>query len=168
MISYPPGVMPETFLPGDLLVTHSSGFLDKMIRLGEKMRGSGQYAWASHVVCVGYGHLIEALGQGVVTSPLDKYKDCLFSIIDTELDEADRKRAVDFWSSAVGDKYGFITDVSLGIYCLTNTKLGILREGSYICSGLAASGLVEGGVHFPKFPELCLPSDIMKFYKKEN
>ena len=79
-------------LPGDLLLTHSKGFVGALIRFGENVRYHGwrhafavalgivpedrsDPCWANHVaVYVGNGQVIEALGRGLQLSSIEKYE----------------------------------------------------------------------------------------------
>ena len=69
----PPGVAPESWAPGDFILTHGDSFISKVIQFGEGLRIHGddhKYAWFNHAaLVVGHdGELVEALGRGVVSS----------------------------------------------------------------------------------------------------
>jgi len=163
-----PGAEPSApAAPGDLLACHGTAFLDRLIATGERLHGAGEYAYATHIVCVADGHYVEALANGVDRTPLDWYQPSGYRLIRTGLDPADAARAVAFWESCVGDGYGYVTDVGLGLTCLSGLPWGVIRRGAYICSGLAAMGLFHAGVNFgPRAaPQLMMPSGVMRFYE---
>lgn len=155
---WPEKTAPPTMSPGDFLLTHNpgaswfsrDGFVAKMISTGEslELRRAGvdkaKRAWLSrwtHAVAVSDGHLVEAVGQGVVRSPLDKYEGRDFLYVHTDLNDAQRAEAAAIWERFVGAKYGFVTDGCIGVTSLTGSKLVFKLAGTMICSGLVAAGL---------------------------
>lgn len=157
MTFYPPGTMPKVTDRGDFLLTsnpaswHSKdGFVDGAIRTGQRLLlwRSGytkaerdEMARWSHAVGVGDGCLIEALGQGVVRSPLTKYLDRDFLYVHTDLTDPQRQDCVATWEEHVGDRYGWFTDATIGIASVTGTRWQVKRAGTVICSGLVTAGL---------------------------
>lgn len=155
---WPEKTAPPTMTPGDFLLTTNpgahwlsrNGFVDKMISTGEnlELRRAGveaeQRKWLSrwtHAVAVSEGHLVEAVGKGVVRSPLDRYTGQDFLYVHTDLTDAQRTEAVAIWESFVGAKYGFVTDACIGVTSLTGSRLVFKLAGTMICSGLVSAGL---------------------------
>jgi len=140
--------------PGDFLLTRNldpwytkQGYLSAAIRLGEwirfhNVRSEIPQPWRwNHAVCVGDGHLIEAVGAGVVRSPLDRYDEVHRLYVATDLDESEREDCVAYWESMVGRKYGFVTVVGSGFRLVTGLSLMVGDPQRVICSGLVAGGL---------------------------
>ena len=169
---------PADWRPGDFLLIRNpatvwgrSGTVDGLIRYGEYLRyrraGVGraqarQLALWSHAVAVAKGSLIEAVGKGVVRSPLSKYTDADFLYVRTDLTDAQRDDAAAFLEFMVGTRYAYLTDVAIGLSALTGTKLVLMRRGQCICSGLVAAML--GTYAWRADPAFVTPSDLSTYH----
>src|SRR2546421_12307289 len=75
-------------MPGDMLLTHRSGIVPRLIRLGERRRFRGSrrtFAHWSHAALLvdGQGALVEAETRGVELSPLSKYREREYHVVHT-------------------------------------------------------------------------------------
>lgn len=155
VVFYEPGAQPTRMQPGDFILTRNqarwwtrNGFVDAGIRTVERWaqwrakvpkEQRDEMARWSHAVAVSDGHLVEALGVGVVRSPLDKYGPQEFLYVHTDLSDGEREAAVAIWEFHVGDRYGWFIDVSIALSLWTRWQFK--RAGTEICSGLVAAGL---------------------------
>jgi hypothetical protein len=175
---WPEGKMPPVLAPGDFLLTSNpagwfsrNGFVDRMISTGESLSllhagvPRDQRKWLSrwtHAVAVGDGTLIEAVGKGVVRSPLDKYEGKDFLYVHTDLTDDQRAEAVAIWDSFVGFKYGFLTDACIGFTALTGSSLRVKLAHTMICSGLVCAGL---GIHqYADDPSFVRPDQLAAYH----
>jgi hypothetical protein len=137
--------MPE---PGDLILTHGNGFLDALIRFGQRLRFRGadaKFAYWNHAALVvdKVGGLVEALGNGVVATNLSKYGGTGYYLVRIRASTEDRHEVAAFGKWCSGERYGFMTIVSLAFTNLTDCKFSFYVEGQEICSGLVARARSE-------------------------
>lgn len=180
----PAGQSAPTWTPGDFLLTADqakwytrNGFVGGMIRYGERkvlrrrkdLTKQQRAEWSSrnHAVGVsadadGTPHLVEALGRGVVRSPTDKYTPVEYVYVHTDLTPEERVDAVIYLEGMVGTKYGFLTDVSIGIAMETGLRIHFSADNRVICSGLVAAML--GIYKWRSDPSHVLPSDLAEYH----
>jgi hypothetical protein len=181
---YGSGAQPD-WEAGDFLLTKNpgkwttrNGFVSAMIRLGERLimrrlpksdlpkSDLTEFCQWNHAVAVSTNstnlHLVEAVGQGVVRSPIDRYVPAEFVYIHTDLSEPERADFVGFVESQVGVKYGYATIVSIGLSALTGTHASFLIRGQTICSGLVAAAL--GTYQWRPDPAFVMPSDLAAYH----
>jgi hypothetical protein len=109
--------------------------------------------------------LIEALTRGTVRTPLSAYREVEYWIVRTGLEGVDVDQAVAFARSCLGDEYGFLTDLGIGLRFLTPGRgLWFGMSGTEVCSGLVAQAEVRGPVIYPWDPASCSPGDLLRFY----
>lgn len=162
----PPNQMPE---PGDFILTHGAGFLDALIRFGEWLRFRGpdaKFTYWNHAALIvdDSGGLVEALGDGVVAGNLSKYAGTGFHLVRIKASSQDRAEVVAFGNWCRGQKYGFMTIVSLAFTNVTGCKFSFYIEGQEICSGLVARAEERTGVIFDRDPSHISPADLAKYY----
>src|SRR5438132_13868744 len=95
---------PDQYAPGDFILTHNSGFQARLIRFGQALRFWGadrKYTRWSHTAMIvsSDGDIIEALGDGVALSHLEKYRSTEYQLV--KIDEivaspADRAQIIAF------------------------------------------------------------------------
>ena len=141
---------------GDLVFCHSKGLVGAAIRLGQWVRNPSKGWWQYNHVAVIDGWdderqdftVIQARAAGVTRG------DHLSSIDPGGFYEvlpfpkaASVSDFVFFLRHQVGDKYGFFTDVCIGLNVLTPKviKFDIRHDGTWICSGVASGGLWFAG-----------------------
>lgn len=160
----PPG---QTALvrPGDFLLCHRSGFVSSAIRLGERLKFKGGAEWSHAAFCETEDTLIEALTKGVVRNPLSEYHEIEYAVVHTALYGDDQAQAIAFARSCVGHKYGFVTDLGIGIRFLTPGRgLWFGMSGTEICSGLVAQAMTRGWMIFDENPASLSPSELALAY----
>jgi hypothetical protein len=116
------------------------------------------------------GDLIEAINAGVIETNISRYKDTEYHLVhleDSLADAHDREQAVRFAEWSLGQEYGFVVVVSIGLSLLTGAKFAFGYEGQAICSGLVARALERSSVIFNRSPSHTLPADLAKMFKVE-
>jgi hypothetical protein len=161
---------PPTYTPGDFILTHSAGFTGALIRFGESLRFRGadaKYAHWSHAALIVSedGDLIEAVGKGILCTPISHYKSAeryLVHLSDEVASPHDREQAVNFaryWLK-VRPRYGYLTAISIAISLVTRCRIVFGFDGQFICSGLVASALERTGTIFAHNPANLTPADL--------
>lgn len=152
--------------PGDILLVRSTGLIPRLIRLGEAMRRKGPWAYWSHIAVIvsADGATIEAQAKGVVASHISAHPDC--AVIDTGLSDPDRAQAVTFAYSCHGDRYGYLTILSIVLDLLTPNVLSFRSPKTLICSELGARALEHGGWVSPLLDtSTVMPSDLAYWFR---
>lgn len=153
---------------GDCVFCTSPGFVGWAIRLGQKIRGYGKYTTWSHVAWLDRPvrddsgkvvdwYLGQAQGRGVYNTQLLSEHGGQYEIISlsafprvvgtNQAWEQDRQEILTMLRSQLGTKYGFLTILSIAFNVLTPKfiRVDFRRDGTWICSGLYAYGLLSGG-----------------------
>lgn len=141
--SCPPGIDASAFLPGDLILTHGKAWTSRLIRVGQRLRFTGEsrkYTFWNHTALIvnEQGDLIEALGAGVQRRNIAVYHPTEYQVVRIEASADDRRQMVAFAETCVDLKYGYAVIASIAVSLLTGTKLSFGFEGQYICSGLVS------------------------------
>ena len=162
---YGPGDEPNSFNPGDFFLLESPTKWGKLIQTGEWLRYHGenrQYSKWSH--CGTFidrdGTIIEALPGGVFINNISKYKGLTYYIVHTKLSAPNKLQSVNAAKSFLNDKYGWISDISIGFHFVTGIKLRVTVDNTINCSGLVAMSLWAGGIIFNGTPQLFAPADL--------
>ena len=159
-------------LPGDFILTHSSGIYGRLIRFGEAIRYWGQdkvFAHWSHAAIFvdDDGNIIEALGGGVQKRNISVYRGTEYVVVHLPLTTVplDRDEAVKFAEYCLNDKYGWLTIVSIALCLLTGAKLSFGVDGQQICSALVARCVERIGEIFSEAePWHLMPADLAKHF----
>jgi len=162
---YGPGEEPTSFRPGDFFLLESPTKWGHLIEFGEWIRYHGEnrkYSKWSHagIFTDTSGGIIEALPGGVFNDNISKYKGLTYYVVNTRLSAPNRYQAVEAAKSFLNDKYGWISDISIGFHFLTGVKLRVTLDNTINCSGLVAMALWAGGIIFNGTPQLFAPADI--------
>lgn len=155
---FPPGVRPESWVPGDVLLTHSpDGLFGPLIRFGQRLRyrspDQRPYAWFNHAAVIvspfedGSPRLAEALSGGVQLTRADRYDAEWFAYIDVAASEDDRRKTCAYAErvAALRPRYGWVQIVSIALSLLTGARLTLGVDGTEICSAFAAKSLRPAG-----------------------
>jgi uncharacterized protein YycO len=173
---YGPGEEASQPQPGDFILTHSNDWVDKLIRLGQWFRFSGQdrkYAYWTHAAIIvdHDGGLIEALPGGVCKSHLSKYQSEEYHLVrlGTSAHPTDRAEAVQFaeWCLNHHQQYSWFTLLGMLVGLATGGKISFGYEGQTICSGLVARALERTTAIFNRNTEDIMPADLAKYYGVE-
>lgn len=113
------------------------------------------------------GSIIEALGRGISQSHISDYKPTEYYVVHIDATEADRQEAVTFARACLGQRYGWLTLVSIALSLLTGTKLSFGFDGQQICSGLVARSLERTTAIFLPEASHIMPAYLAQYYKVE-
>jgi hypothetical protein len=154
---------------GDFILTRDDYWFSRLVRVGQGLRFRGPervYARWNHAAVVEdeSGNLIEANDQGIVRTHLEWYRDVEYYYVRIEASAADRAQVTDFARWALGQRYGYLTLLSIAVALLTGGKLVLGLQGQYICSGLVARCLERAGYIFDKVPSEVMPADLARYF----
>jgi len=159
---------------GDFILTHGSGLYSNLIRFGQALRFVGvdrKHTYWNHAAIIvdGQGTLIEALGNGVCQTNISKYTPVEYHLVrlGTTADDNDREESVRFAQWSRGEKYGWLTIVSIAIGLVTGGRFTFGYEGQVICSGLVARAMERTKAIFNRNAEDMMPADLAKYYQVE-
>lgn len=159
--------------PGDFILTHSKGLAASLIRIGQRWRywraAERPFTHWNHAALVvsPRGDLIEAIGRGVVRTPLSHYNTTEFYLVrlsDAQADARDRKQMIDFAETWVGRRYGVLTIASIALSLLAGWKFVFSVEGQFICSGLVAGALERTSIIFERGATHMTPADLARHF----
>jgi uncharacterized protein YycO len=159
-------------LPGDFILTHSSGIYGRVIRFGEALRYRGQdkvFAHWSHAAIFvdNDGNIIEALGGGVQKRNISVYHGTEYVVVHLPLitTPPDRDEAVKFADFCLNDAYGWLTIINVALCLLTGAKISFGVDGQQICSALVARCIERIGEIFTEAePWHIMPADLAKHF----
>jgi hypothetical protein len=139
------------------------------IKLGAKLRDYPESARRyNHAALVlnEHGDLAEALGGGVKRTHISKYRDDDYTYVVTDITPSDQAQVLAFAENVLASrtKYGFVTFVGLGLYCVTGGKLCIQKAGTAICSGFVSDALTRAGFIWPRPPFAMMPADLAAYF----
>lgn len=171
--------------PGDILLVQGEGFVDNLIRFGERKKIHGwRYAIKNHrkkvidatdptsvahaAVYVGNHYVIEALAKGLELSPVSKYPEGCYllaklSVVRPEVTLEERMALVTFAREQLArhDEYGWLSIMSVVVQMLTPTKFDISWDGAIICSAFGAQCWEHAGVTIkPRSSLTTTPTDL--------
>jgi uncharacterized protein YycO len=158
----------EPLVPGDFMLAHRHHLIARLISLAQSRRFKGpdaKYAHWSHAAVVAEdGTVIEAEIDGIVRSPITKYRLGEYRVVrlDGMLDEAARRRVVAYASTQLGQAFGFLDMAGASVYLLTGLPVRMVRRHHEICSSLVVRALQAGGLLGELDPALTLPADLAK------
>ena len=145
-----PNNNPDDWIAGDLVFAHSTGVIGKAIRFAERIRGKGGGNW-NHVAILshqvdGVWYVIQAEAKGVTNDkPLDTVAPGgHYEIVSLSDATVDRFSFYEFISSQVGAKYGYLSIMSCAFDIIIPDAICLRQSKTWICSGLAAAGLLAG------------------------
>jgi hypothetical protein len=169
---YGPGEGARDFQPGDFILTHRHHAVSRLIRVAQRIRGrERRYSYWSHaaVIVALDGTLVEAEVRGVVRSNLSDYASLEYHLVrlGDSADARDRRQVAAFAESLVGQPFGFLDLLSVGLSLLTGAKVNISYESHLMCSALVARALERTSVIFDDEPAHMLPADLARHYGVE-
>jgi uncharacterized protein YycO len=155
---------------GDFVLTHGSTLLHKGIRAVQAVRFRGArrtFAYWNHVAMIvgPAGEIVEAHASGVRRANLNvEYLPCDALIIRLSAGRDDRRQAIAFAESCIGNSYSFVSILGLIAWTIFGGRLIIGLDGTEMCSGLVGQALCRYGTIFPLNPAMLLPAHIAEFY----
>lgn len=151
---------------GDLLLTHRTQWVNKLISFGQRLRYSREYAYYTHAVLVldKEGNTAEAIASGVARGHVSDYNDTEYHYIDAVVDDHDASQVRAFAEDVLTSRwqYGYLTIVCVILSLLTGSKLVFGLASSAICSGFCADALTRGGYIFETPPAFMTPAGLAK------
>lgn len=140
--------------------------LSRLIQWAQALRFRGDrrdYAHWNHAVWVSSDCLIEALGEGVVKSPYEKYRDVEFALVHSNLTDAERADADQFVRFLLGrpTQYGVATILSIAFSLLLGVRVTFGVRGTVVCSGLVAAAL--SAADWRADPSHIMPADLAEY-----
>jgi hypothetical protein len=170
-VRYGPGTEPAEWVPGDFLLTHSTAWPNRMVRLAQRIAlpEVRRFAYWDHCAMVvsREGDLVEAIGgRGVVRTSAVRHLHTEYRLVRVPLEEEGRRAAVRYALRAVEERrrYGWSTIAAGFLAQLTDDRLALLLLGEETCSGLVAQALQSAGVYFDRRPAHVLPADLARSY----
>jgi hypothetical protein len=167
---HPPGDTATGLEAGDVLLTGviQQGLVSRAIKLGALLRGFPKpYRRFSHAALViGPDTLAEALGRGVVRSPIAKYAPANYAIVRTRVDAHDQAQVLAFAEAVLDarERYGYVTIAGLALYCLSGSRICIQQAGTAICSGFVSDALTRSRFVWPRPPFAMMPADLAQCF----
>jgi hypothetical protein len=160
-----PAGQDTTGAPGDILLCNRKGFASWCIRTGETIKLGRKARFSHAAIFVKPDGLVESLTRGVAETSLSVYRGVEYVHIATGLDAHDQAQAVNFALSCVGQKYGWLDDVGIGLRFLTPGRgLWFGMNGTQICSGLCAQAQCRGDKIFTLEPSSISPEELYNEY----
>lgn len=165
---YGPGEEARDLAAGDFILAHRHHVMAAMISLAQKRRFRGpdaMYAHWSHAAVVDDdGSVIEAEMQGIVRSPISKYRADEYHLVrlTAELDRGSRASVAAFARGRIGQPFGYLDMAGASIYLITGLPVRMVRRHHEICSSLVVRSLQSGGLLRELDPSLTLPGDLAK------
>jgi hypothetical protein len=159
---------------GDFVLTglKAQGIVSWAIKAGSWLRRyEAPYRRFSHaaLVIAEDGTLAEALARGVQRSPLSKYAPADYVLVRTGVVEPDRTQVLRFAEAVLDAKertrYGLVTILGLGLYCLAGAQVCIQEAGTAICSGFVSDALTRAGYVWPRPPFAMMPADLARYFR---
>jgi uncharacterized protein YycO len=157
-------------LGGDFVLIHGEGWISWFIYGMQWLRFHGAdrvYNHWSHVALVtsGAGRIVEVGPRGVVAQSLEKYRRWEYHYVHVDAPEAARRDAVRLAESCVGQPYGTLSFLGLGVAALVGGRLTGRDRGQQSCAALVARALAQAtGATFPHGPPDMMPGDLAKHY----
>lgn len=166
---YGPGEEATDFKPGDFILTHKNKLIPRFIRFAQRIRGrERKYSHWSHTAMITSprGDIVEAETKGVIRSQLSDYRDVEYHLvkIDGVADERDRRQAVEFTESMVGQPFGVLDGIGLILSLVTGLRLNVSYNSHLVCSALVARALERTDAIFDDEPAHMLPADLARFF----
>lgn len=158
---YPLGVDVPNAQPGDFILCHRKGLMSAIIRTGERIKFRSGSRWSHAAFVETSDTLIEALTGGVTRTPLAAYRNIEYVLVRTHLAPQDAAQAVKFAQSCLGNPYGYIDAIGLGLrFLIPGRGLWFGTIGTNICSGLVASTQVRGWKIYTVEPASISPAEL--------
>jgi uncharacterized protein YycO len=163
-----PGEEAVDMSPGDFILAHRHHVLAGMISLAQKRRFHGPdevYAHWSHCAVVeSSGRLIEAEINGIVRSPISKYRKDEYHLVrmDGQIDASGREHAAAYARTRLGEGFGFLDMFGLSLYLLVGTRVRLVHGDHEICSSFVVRCMQRAGLLKELDPALTLPADLAK------
>jgi uncharacterized protein YycO len=169
MIRCMPGQKIDTMeiRPGDFILVKKDSFYHRLVEFGQRLRFPRIYAVWTHAALVvdGWGSLIEAEGNGVISNTISEYTEKDYVYVRIKATAEDRAEVVNYAKSCLGNKYGWGSIVCIGLCLLTGLKISVGFHKTMICSGLVAAALARTETIFPIDDRSITPAALAQWYQ---
>ena len=159
---------PDLLRPGNFFLVKRRTLIGRLISFGQKIRYGNSSKW-NHcgVIINANGDLIEAHADGVKQRNIRVYDawEHDVRIVNVLCSDEDRQEIVNFARSCLGDTYGFLTILSIGLILVTGFRLRFNIRGQEICSGLVARSMERGPFIFHEEPAQISPAYLASFFQ---
>ncbi|HEY6114666.1 MAG TPA: hypothetical protein VI172_01795 [Candidatus Dormibacteraeota bacterium] len=163
-----PGEEADEMSPGDFILAHRHHVLAGLISLAQKRRFHGPDAayahWSHCAVVESSGRLIEAEINGIVRSPISKYRKDEYHLVrmDGEIAASGRQHAAAYARTRLGEGFGFLDMFGLSLYLMVGRRVRLVHGDHEICSSFVVRCLQHAGLLRELDPALTLPADLAK------
>lgn len=163
-----PGEIAADLQPADLILVRGTGWLGRLIRAAARLRyrhaSERSYTYWSHaaLVVTATGYLIEVNAGGVRQYSIEKYRDKEFHRVRLDLTEPGRTAAVDFARSCLGQRYGVMGFLLLGLTVVLGDRFRVPDRGQHGCVALIVRALQRAGLAFDRGAADMMPADLAK------
>jgi hypothetical protein len=134
---------PYQIQAGDIGFAHTHGFVGRLIRFGEMLKGKFGSEWNHEFVVSKFENgewwIIQATFEGVIETPLELVAPGGHYITLPPPPECDRAKVLEFAYAELGAKYSILSDIAIGIDMLTWNWVPALMNSykkTWNCSGL--------------------------------
>jgi hypothetical protein len=155
---------------GDFVLIRRDSWIGKVIHWVQRLRfperEDRQYLHWTHAafVTAASGRIIEAGSRGVVAQTLEKYDDIEYHYVHVNATDSARWAAVLYAESCVGQSYGRLDFLALGLAALTGRQLGRRDPRTQNCVALVVRALERMRGSFGREPLDMMPADLAKHY----
>ena len=155
---------------GDFMLTHGSHWTSWLVQAGQAFRYHGdsrRYTYWNHAAIFSdyTGHIIEALGAGVVERHISVYDSADYHVVFLRMADLDRDQVVAFARHCRDQEYGYLTVASLTLSLVTGSRLSFGVDGQEIYSGLGRPRAgARAGEIFAVKPWHATQAGLAKFY----
>ncbi len=156
--------------PGDFILVRGDGWISKVIHWFQRLRFSGRddqkYLYWTHVAFVtdASGRIVEAGTKGVAAQTLEKYRAVEYHYVHVDATDSARWKAVIYAESCVGQTYGSLAFLALGLAALTGRQLRARSPRTQNCVALVVRALERTRGSFGREPLDMMPADLAKHY----
>lgn len=163
--------MDNQYMAGDIVFVHGSGFFDKFIQFGQRLRFNKNDSFYNHVALIidSQGTLIESTSKGVKQSHISKYENPRYQlkVVNIPASTEDRVEVLNFAKSCLSDGYSWIGLIFSALCVLSGLKFSVGFDEQFICSGLVAASLERTNAIFPRNSRSMTPADLLAYFGKE-
>lgn len=162
---------------GDIVLFHGPNFFSRLIRFGQRLRFHGldnKYAYWNHVgIIVDFDDqtmepvIVEAVASVRMGRLFKFYNTQDYDIKIIHIDKlsiSERRQAVNYVNSQVGEKYDWVSILSMAFRCLFGGTFSFGNPTAHICSGLVGEALERAGYDFNIDANFLMPADIAKYF----
>jgi hypothetical protein len=114
------------------------------------------------LVVSAHGAIVEAVGNGVVVGHLENYRDADYHYVAVQLDSAQRRAAIQFAASRVGNAYNRVAIARFSVSTVTGRRIPLKASSPDICAGLVAQALGLGLMNSKRSRPIVTPCDLAR------